>query len=179
MAQSGLSSPHRDRMRDFGMSAIFHINKISLESLESERYRTVSTITSIVPEHSLYEVGSTAVDGVIGKQDLDFLVRVPLADFLSTRTALDKVFARNPDQLSNDVYQGYTVESVMDVAIQLMIEGGPYDNFLTFLAELQASADLRQKYNELKVEFDGLPMSEYRDAKHEFIERVLAAGNEG
>ena len=159
------------------MKTIFHINKIGLESLEAERNRVVNTITSIVPERSLYEVGSTAVDGVIGKQDLDFLVRVPSADFPSTRTVLDKVFTRNPDQLSNDVYQGYTVESVMDVAIQLTIEGGSYDNFLTFLAELQASADLRQKYNELKIKYDGLPMSEYRDAKHNFIERVLAAGN--
>ena len=66
----------------------------------------------------------------------------------------------------------------MDVAIQLTVEGGPYDNFLIFLAELRKDADLRQKYNELKVKFDGLPMSEYRDAKQGFIEQVLATCND-
>lgn len=135
-------------------------------------------ITSIVNESRLYEVGSTAVDGVIGKQDLDYLVQVPSADFHRTRAALDKAFTRNPDQVSNDIYQGYIVDSEMDVAIQLTVEGGPYDDFLKFLAALRASTDLREKYNKLKSKFDGLPMSEYRDAKHLFIEQVLAASND-
>lgn len=159
------------------MTNIFRLNHISLESLEAERNQALSQIRAVVPEHSLYEVGSTAVHGVIGKQDLDFLVRVPEAEFKATRTALDKAFTRNPEQLSNEVYQGYLVNSAMDVAIQLTTEGGQYDDFLTFLAMLQASADLRQRYNELKMEFDGQPMSEYRDAKNQFIEHALSTGN--
>ena len=156
------------------MTVYFYINNISTETLDHERSRTLSRLSELVSRDCLFEVGSTALEGVIGKQDLDFLVRVKPSEFLSVRKALDEEFTRNPDQLSNDQYQGYYVESELDVAIQLTIEDGPYDNFLTFLAMLQANADLRKEYNALKKAFDGLPMSKYRDAKDEFIARVLA-----
>lgn len=132
-------------------------------------------LAKIVPTESVFEVGSTAVAGIIGKQDLDFLVRVPPEKFQATRAALDQAFTRNPEQLSNAIYQGYIVESNMDVAIQLTIEDGPFDNFLAFLDRLRESAELRQEYNELKRQFDGALMADYREAKQVFIERVLAS----
>ena len=101
---------------------------------DNERRRTRSRLSELVSIDCLFEVGSTAVEGVIGKQDLDFLVRVKSSDFPSVRNALDQVFTTNADQKSNHQYQGYCVESEPDVAIQLTIEDGPYNNFLTFLA---------------------------------------------
>ena len=157
------------------MTRKFYISKICSDILNSERKRITQRLLEIVPENHLFEVGSTAIEGVIGKQDIDFLIRVRPNDFVSIRTALDQIFTRNPDQLSNDLYQGYTVESEMDVAIQLTIEGGPHDHFLTFLSRLRANIDLRQKYNELKTEFDGCAMADYQNAKHKFINEVLAA----
>ena len=160
------------------MAEKFRINEIDLEALEGERDRVLCLLKACVPSERVHEVGSTAVPGVVGKQDLDFLVLVPPQDFDSARSELDERFARNPDQLSNDVYQGYKVDSDLDVAIQLTIAGGDHDDFLDFLARLRASASLRAKYNELKQAFDGRDMDEYREAKGAFIERVLSTAND-
>jgi len=157
------------------MTEYYRIKNIPPETLDEERSLTLSRLSDLVSADCLFEVGSTAVEGVIGKQDLDFLVRVKQDDFLFIRNALDQAFSRNPEQISNDQYQGYTVDSELDVAIQLTIEGGPYDDFVAFLSELREKAELREEYNELKLKYDGLLMSDYRDAKHEFIERVLAS----
>ncbi len=161
------------------MCSYFHLKSISKELLDRERRSTLFRLLNIVPEACIFEVGSTAVDGVIGKQDLDFLVRVATTEFLPARTALDQIFSRNPEQLSNGKFQGYHVESELDVAVQLTIEGGPYDHFLTFLTALKSNADLRQKYNALKMKYDGALMSDYREAKHQFIERVLSTTGKG
>jgi len=139
----------------------------------------LALLAARVPSEYVHEVGSTAVAGVLGKQDLDFLVLVPTRDFPNIRAVLDQWFARNPEQRSNDVYQGYKVDSDLDVSIQLTVEGGPHDDFLDFLARLRASATLRAEYNELKKSFDGRDMHEYRFAKRAFIERVLSSTNVG
>lgn len=160
------------------MVEVFRITDIDPRVLDAERRRVLALLTAIVPQERVHEVGSTAVPGIVGKQDLDFLVLVQTQDFCSTRRDLDRRFPRNPGQLSNDVYQGYKVDSDLDVAIQLTIEGGAHDNFLVFLAELRASASLRAEYNRLKQAFDGRAMDEYRDAKGAFIEKVLSATND-
>jgi len=155
------------------MTEYFTISDIDEGELDAERQRTLAKLGEIVPQDSFFEVGSTAVPGVIGKQDLDFLVRVPKARFANTRSVLDTVFQRNPNQLSTDIYQGYTVKSDMDVAIQLTIEGGPHDTFLEFLERLRNSADLRTRYNDLKRKYDGKPMDDYRNEKRAFIEAAI------
>lgn len=152
----------------------FHISDIDSQLLDRERNRILRLLRAQIPPERVYEVGSTAVPGVVGKQDLDFLVLVPARDFLCTRTKLDRHFPRNAEQLSTDVYQGYRVDSDLDVAIQLTVEDGPYDTFLVFLDRLRNSESLRSEYNELKRAFEGRPMKAYRDAKHAFIERVVA-----
>ena len=159
------------------MNDVFRITDIDPMIIEAERTRALKLIASIIPSQRIHEVGSTAVQGVVGKQDLDFLVLVPKTDFAESRTALDNIFKRSPEQLSNDVYQGYTISSDLDVAIQLTVEGGPNDTFLAFIDLLRASEVLRNQYNQLKTAFDGQPMNEYRQAKQEFIENALAGRN--
>lgn len=156
------------------MSELFQIANLDPEVLDAERRRVLAALSSCLASEQVHEVGSTAIPGVVGKQDLDFLVRVPASDFISTRATLDQQFTRDPDQLANSVYQGYKVESELDVAIQLTVEGGPHDTFLSFVDRLRDSALLRVEYNKLKLSFNGRPMAEYRAAKQAFIERVLS-----
>ena len=120
------------------------------------------------------EVGSTAVAGAVGKQDIDFAVRVPAAFFVKTRRCLDAYLERNPDQLSNSEYQGYHVGSNFDVAVQLIVSGGQYDHFERFLQALNSNSDLVKVYNSLKRKWNGKPMDDYPRAKRAFIEVVLA-----
>ena len=153
---------------------VFQLTAVPLELLNGERKRLRSCLQQHMPSAWIHEVGSTAVPGVIGKQDLDFLVRVPASAFRTTRAQLDQLFPRHTEQLSNDSYQAYRVPSPIDVAIQLTIENGDYDTFLVFLERLRASATLRGAYNQLKRRYDGRPMDEYRDAKAAFVASVLA-----
>ena len=152
---------------------LFHLRDIDTDLLQRERARALALVQHALPTASIAEVGSTAVPGVLGKQDLDFVAKVPAPRFDAARTALDAAFARNPDQISTPEYQGYTIESPLDIAIQLIIAGGPHDNFDRFAQALRANPDLRTAYNSLKAAWHGRPMGEYRAAKAAFIQSVL------
>ncbi len=158
------------------METVFRISDLDPAVIAAERQRALALIIETTPSAYVHEVGSTAVEGLIGKQDLDFLVRVPAEEFAEIRAALDRRFARNPEQLANEAYQGYIIESTLDVAVQLTVEGGAHDTFLTFLHALRESETLRTRYNNLKRSFDGRSMTEYRDAKRAFIESVVHGG---
>ncbi|MEQ1565290.1 MAG: GrpB family protein [Myxococcota bacterium] len=140
-----------------------------------EARRVLGLIEGVLPGVDACEVGSTAVPGVIGKGDLDLVVRVPADTFAAARASLDALFPRNPEQLSNQQYQGYVVPSDHDVAIQLTVLDGPYDTFHSFLDALRADAGLVSSYNDLKRAYVGRPMAEYRAAKAAFVEQVVRA----
>lgn len=130
-------------------------------------------LKSCIPAEWISEVGSTALEGVLGKQDVDILVLVPESSFQEVRGHLDMTLRRDMEQLSNDQYQGYIFESPLDVAVQLTVKGSQYDQFHRFIDELRQSPLLRDAYNTLKLEYDGKPMSAYREAKSAFIRSVL------
>lgn len=143
--------------------------------LDEERDRVLAAVLAVVPrEAEVFEVGSTAVPGVVGKQDIDLLVRAPLHAFARTRQALDAAFSRDPGQLSNEQYQGYRVTSPHDVAIQCTVKAGPHDTFLEFLEALRGSPELVDAYNALKMQWHGRDMDAYRGAKSAFIQAALA-----
>lgn len=133
-------------------------------------------LRALLPDAEVYEVGSTALPEMPGKQDLDVLVRVPETAFEATRARLDARFPRNPDQYSSSIYQGYCVPSHLDVAIQLTVAGGPHDGFLRFLDALRADPARAAAYAALKRVMDGQPMDAYRAAKAAFIEATLSRG---
>ncbi|MCB9760494.1 MAG: GrpB family protein [Alphaproteobacteria bacterium] len=151
----------------------FLILDIDPALLDAERARVIPALRAALPHAEVFEVGSTAIPGVIGKGDLDILARAPLERFDETRAALDALHPRNPDQLSNAQYQGYAVDSPLDVAIQLTVTGGAYDDFEPFLEALRADPSLIEAYNTLKRRWHGRPMDDYRAAKRAFIEAVL------
>jgi hypothetical protein len=96
------------------MEQIFLIADIDPRLLAAERDRVLAVLKEVAPEAEIFEVGSTAVAGVIGKGDIDILVRADAARFGAVRSRLDMILARNPDQLSNEIYQGYLVGSPLE-----------------------------------------------------------------
>jgi GrpB-like predicted nucleotidyltransferase (UPF0157 family) len=161
------------------MTECFRIIQIDAGLLAAERDRVLALLKTLLPSAAVAEVGSTAVPGVVGKQDIDVAVRVPEANFSETRDILDAHFSRNETQLSNTKYQGYRVTSPLDIAIQLTVQGCEYDFFDRFLNHLRRDAALRASYNQLKMAWDGKPMDEYRAAKSRFIEAVLRGDDPG
>ena len=156
----------------------FRVRQFDENLLRQEVDRVLGLIRKVVPSASVMEVGSTAIEGVVGKQDLDFVVRVPSNRFDQARRIMDLAFSRNSQQISNGEYQGYVVPSPLDVAIQLIVEDGQYDTFEKFLLTVSADPALKRAYNDLKVAWDGRPMKEYRVAKRCFIDSVLSKTTE-
>lgn len=155
------------------MEDLFLLQAAPLD-LAAERDRILAAVRSVVPHAEVLEVGSTAIEGVIGKQDLDLLVRVPLEEFARTRELLDRAFPRDAQQLSDDLYQGYKVPSTLDAALQLTVKGCGYDRFSLFLDALREDPALVGEYNALKRRWHGGSMRGYRAEKSAFIESVLA-----
>ncbi len=166
--------PHlREKRSANAMEPLFTLNPGDSQTMRDERDRVDSLLRQLLPCAHISEVGSSAVDGVLGKQDIDFAVLVAEELFVETRAILDGAFERNQQQYSSDDYQGYTASSTWDVAIQLTVRGGPHDDFHAFLDALKASPALRDSYNALKRRWNGKPMQAYRDAKAQFIEAAL------
>lgn len=152
---------------------IFEIRQLDQKIIAGERVRILTLLRGAVPFAEIMEVGSTALSGVIGKQDIDFAARVAATGFCKAREILDELFARSDHQLSNSEFQGYVVPSPLDVSVQLFHANGQYDTFEDFIRLLAASADLRGAYNQMKSVWNGRPMAEYRIAKADFIEKTL------
>ena len=75
------------------------------------------------------EVGSTAIAGITGKQDLDFAVRGSAERFEEARSVLDGLYQRNDAQQSDTGFPGYILESSLDASVQLLAAGSQYDTF--------------------------------------------------
>lgn len=155
------------------MDEVFQIRPAGNEIALKERDRVLRLLRALLPQADISEVGSTAVEGAIGKQDTDLAVLVAADEFETARATLDTALSRDPNQFSSDCYQGYQASSEWDVAVQLTVRGGEFDSFGAFVAALQSSPELLLAYNELKQAWHGKPMADYRQAKVEFIERVL------
>lgn len=156
---------------------IFKIKTSDPSIMKAEGTRIFSVLETLSLSAETIEVGSSAIDEVIGKEDIDFLVRTVPDQFKKVCAILDDHFDRDVDQLSNEQYQAYKVPSDIDIdidiALQVTPEGSPYDHFEAFLEILRQNRATRDSYNQLKRDYDGEPMSQYREAKAAFIMEQL------
>jgi GrpB-like predicted nucleotidyltransferase (UPF0157 family) len=141
---------------------------------DEERARVLAFVKQAVPDAIVEEVGSTAIRGLLGKQDIDIAVLTSKETFDAIRRRLDSIFERDADQFSDSVYQAYLVKSFLDVKIQATVRGGPHDTFDEFLEALRTEPRLVDAYNQLKLHWHGRPMHEYREAKASFIRETIA-----
>ncbi|MDP8997084.1 MAG: GrpB family protein [Pseudomonadota bacterium] len=130
-------------------------------------------LAEILPHAKIEEVGSTAIKGMLGKNDVDIAIAVLTSDFLDARSFLDAQFKRNDEQFSSEAFQGYTVKSETEIALQLFCVGSSFDVFSEFKDLLSRSAGMRMRYTLLKRRWNGRDMDAYRDAKSKFINCVI------
>ncbi|MEK1904232.1 MAG: GrpB family protein, partial [Pseudomonas sp.] len=62
----------------------------------------------------------------------------------------------------------------IDLAVQLIAQGSEFEFFLAFRDALLGSAELVERYNQVKLDAAHLSEDEYRAAKSRFIDTVLA-----
>jgi len=72
------------------MTERFQIQDFDLGELKAESKLLIQKLEMILDAVSIDEVGSTAVSGVIGKQDIDVAVRVTSARFNTSGGAINR-----------------------------------------------------------------------------------------
>ncbi len=132
---------------------------------------------ALVPSAQIEHVGSTAITGALTKGDLDVQVRVTASEYPAAKERLCQLFDVNLGGFSgNDAISFEDYSGEPHVGVHLTVVDGSADVQWRFRDLLLASESLRQAYDDLKRRFDGKSMTEYRDAKADFVDRVLAVG---
>ncbi len=138
--------------------------------------RIATVLRKELPEAAIEHIGSSSVEGLCSKGDLDILVAVDREAFdlaINTIEALGfniKQATMRTDSLCPFDSNDYEI----DVGIQLIVNESQFEFFRTFRDALKGNAELRNQYNELKLKCEGMNEHQYREIKSKFIEDVLA-----
>jgi GrpB-like predicted nucleotidyltransferase (UPF0157 family) len=154
------------------------------DSGSSEARHCFAAVAALVfaklPCAEVEHVGSTAVPGCLTKGDIDVLVRVSRADFQQALTVLDDLLARSTKNEPTDDYVEYEYSAAAVAAsVQLVAAGGAHDDFHRLKAILKSDSEALERFNALKLRYDGRSMTEYRQAKAALIDSLLAANTVG
>lgn len=83
---------------------LFRIQTPQVRLIRKEKVRVLRMVRALIPFAEVKEIGSTAVAGVIGKQDLDVLIKVDNNNFGLAKRILDEFFSRNGTHGLNPLY---------------------------------------------------------------------------
>lgn len=158
------------------MSRLVHFSNSPELFCAAERlYKEIeSRVCEALPHVEVRHVGSTAIYGSLTKGDLDVLVRVEQGRFREADQVLARMFSRNEGSDKTESFSAFTDSSVSpELGVQLVARGTEHDKFTEWLERLESDVELRASYDDLKAEYHGKDMNDYRAAKDEFILRNL------
>jgi GrpB-like predicted nucleotidyltransferase (UPF0157 family) len=148
------------------------IRRLVDAAFEADRHKLLRLLTGADIQH----VGATSVPGSLTKGDLDIQVRVPANEFVNAERVLAGYYPRNEGSIRTSEFSSFKNDHVQPhLGIQLTVIGGEFDFFYKLRDLLRSRSDLRDNFNALKQRFAGRAISEYRDAKANFIESLLAS----
>jgi GrpB-like predicted nucleotidyltransferase (UPF0157 family) len=158
----------------------FLIRECPAADIERCFIKAASLIRTTLPYAEIIHVGSTAIPGCLTKGDIDILVRVKPADFSDAFNELDAILVRsNRNEPTEDYAEFDYFEDDLPASVQLVSADGAYDDFYKIPIILKQDEEALQKYNELKVAFNGCDMGIYREAKSKFIGSLIKAYDNG
>lgn len=130
-------------------------------------------IKQLIPFAIVEHIGSSAIPHAISKGDLDIYIEVPAQQFLDAIKDLQQLnFKEKPDTLRT--HELCMLQSqAHDVALQIVVTGSEFQNFLTFRDQLRRHPELVQQYNQLKQSCSGTSPEQYRQIKAIFIQNIL------
>ena len=133
-------------------------------------------ILLLLPTADVEHIGGTSIPGLLTKGDLDINVRVEAGEYGAAVEVLKSMYDINQSEnWADGDYASFKSDKLkVDFGVQLTVKGAPHDFFLKFRDILRANPALVGELNALKQSFEGKPMDDYRKAKGEFIEKVLA-----
>ena len=120
-------------------------------------------------------IGASSIKGLVSKGDLDIFLGVDKDRFEQEISNLkDSGFYEKQDTLRNDeLCMMVTDKYRYDVAIQVVVNGSKFENFLKFRDLLNNRDDLVEELNALKRRCHGMTPLEYRLSKSKWIENVI------
>lgn len=145
--------------------------RISAEKLFKQEK---SRILGSLPKADVQHIGASSIPGTITKGDLDINVRVAREDFKKAVELLKKLYEINqPENWSGD-FASFKKDGYFDIdlGVQLVVIYSKSDDFVKIRNLLRDRSDLVEKYNEMKIKFEGKSMEEYRKEKAEFFENL-------
>lgn len=130
----------------------------------------------VFPSAEAYDMGSTSIPGLLTKGDLDINLRVGKKDYKRAISYMSKSFDRSQLENWNDGFASFASKGDIEgipVGIQITVKGHEEDKFFKQLELLKSDPSLIKKYNDIKKEYNGREMDDYRKAKWKFIEDNL------
>ena len=126
-------------------------------------------------EARIEHIGSSSIAGAISKGDLDVFVGVVAENFEKSLETIKRLgFIEKQGTLRTEsLCMLVTDKYQYDVAIQLVVNGSQFEDFVRFRNILNQNPQLVIEFNILKQESEGMEQSSYRAKKSLFIERVL------
>jgi GrpB-like predicted nucleotidyltransferase (UPF0157 family) len=139
-------------------------------------FRILETeMLEVFPKLRIEHIGSSSIPNAISKGDLDVFISVSLDSFLEVLEVIKSIgFEEKKGTLRTDeLCMLVTDKFNHDVAIQLVVEGSEFENFIIFRDLLRMNPQLVDEYNGLKLASVGLSEDEYRMKKSKWIKGVI------
>lgn len=132
-------------------------------------------LLNILPFARVEHIGSSSVLSSLSKGDLDVFVGVEQEVFEEAIELVKTIgFTEKTNTFrSNELCMLITDKYNYDVAVQIVVNGSEFEDFIKFRDSLRSDSKLVQAYNDIKVEASVLSEEEYRAKKAGFIQRVL------
>ena len=146
------------------------------QPLARELFQQLSPVVQkALPASRIEHIGSSAIEGAVSKGDLDIFVGVEAEEFPDSIAAIESLgFRIKTESFRNESLCPFESDAYpLPVGLQLVVNRSEFECFLSFRDRMNADADLRSEYNELKQRASDLSDDEYRRVKSQFIENLL------
>ena len=131
-------------------------------------------IKKLIPNVDIQHVGSTAIPNSLTKGDLDIQVRVSENQFIKAVEALSSIYQINDGSIKTEAFRAFEDDTTIPpLGIQLTIIGTEFDFFWKFRDVFLQNDKYRAEYDELKREYEGKAMDTYREAKNDFLSKIM------
>ena len=137
-----------------------------------------ASIRALIPSARIEHIGGTSVIGALTKGDVDLAVTVEPGDFAPAVRAFREVYVVNQPENWTPFFASFKDDTsyALPLGIQLGVAGSETYSFTRLRDRLRSDPSALARYNALKQAHAGGDETAYREAKGEFIERLLADG---
>jgi GrpB-like predicted nucleotidyltransferase (UPF0157 family) len=128
-------------------------------------------ISKLSPNSTVTHIGAASIPGALTIGDLDIHVQVSKEDFFSTTKKLKDYYHINHPEMWTDEFALFHHKDhpEMPMSIVVVVKGSQFDEHALQTDLLRNDPDLLLQYNNLKRNFEGKPIKEYKKAKRDFF----------